>query len=46
MRIYDDATKVYAAMHVDDFGIAASTKEPKESTMVAIKAVYHCTTKE
>ena len=37
-----DGTKAYVAVHVDDFGIAASTPELKAETMAAIRTVYNC----
>ena len=43
MRLNDDGTKVYVTVHVDDFGIAASTTALKESPMTTIRAVCHCT---
>ena len=43
VRIYDDGTKVYVAVHVDDFGIAASTVAQKTETMAAIRSAYNCT---
>ena len=42
VRLLADGTKVYVAVHVDDFGIAASTSELKEETMAAIRTVYNC----
>ena len=42
VRLLADGTKVYVAVHVDDFGIAASTPELKEETMAAIRTVYNC----
>ena len=42
VRLYDNGTKVYVAVHVDDFGIAASTTALKNETMAAIQEVYKC----
>ena len=38
--LLDDGTKAYVAVHVDDFGIAASTTALEEETMTAIQKVY------
>ena len=37
-----DGTKIYVAVLVDDFGIAASTPALKQETMDAIRSVYNC----
>ena len=42
VRLLADGTKAYVAVHVDDFGIAASTPELKAETMAAIRTVYNC----
>ena len=42
VRLLEDGRKVYVAVHVDDFGIAASTPELKAETMTAIQEVYRC----
>ena len=42
IRLLDDGTKAYVAVHVDDFGVAASTTALKEETMAAIQEVYRC----
>ena len=42
MRIFDNNTKVYVAVHVDDFGVAASTPALKEETVSTIRRVYNC----
>ena len=42
VRLYDDGTKVFIAVHVDDFGIAASNTALKLEAMVAIQEVYNC----
>ena len=42
VRLYHDETKVYVAVHVDDFGIAASNTVLKLEAMAAIQKVYNC----
>ena len=42
VRLYDNGTKVYVAVHVDDSGIATSTTVLKNETMAAIQEVYKC----
>ena len=42
VRLLEDGTKAFVAVHVDDFGIAASTTALKEETMAAIRTVYNC----
>ena len=42
VRILEGGRKAYVAVHVDDFGIAASDTELKEETMAAIRTVYNC----
>ena len=42
VRLQDNGSKVYVAVHVDDFGIAATSTELKEETMKAIQEVYRC----
>ena len=42
VRLNDDGTKVYVAVHVDDFGIAASNTALKLEAMAAIQEVYNC----
>ena len=42
VRLLADGTKTYIAVHVDDFGIAASTPELKAETVAAIRTVYNC----
>ena len=42
MRLLTDGTKAYVAVHVDDFGIAASTVALKEEVMATIQEVYRC----
>ena len=42
VRMLANGTKAYVAVHVDDFGIAASTTALKEETMAAIRTVYNC----
>ena len=42
VRLNDDGTKVYVAVHVDDFGIAASNIALKLEAMAAIQEVYNC----
>ena len=42
VRLLTDGTKAYVAVHVDDFGIAASTVALKEEVMATIQEVYRC----
>ena len=42
VRLLDDGRKVYVAVHVDDFGIAASDTSLKQDTINAIRRVYSC----
>ena len=42
MRLLVDGTKAYVAVHVDDFGVAASTVALKVETMAAIQEVCRC----
>ena len=42
VRLLDGGAKAYVAVHVDDFGIAASTTALKEETMAVIQEVYRC----
>ena len=42
VRHNDDGTKVYVAVHVDDFDIAASNTALKLEAMAAIQEVYNC----
>ena len=42
VRLLEDGTKAYIAVHVDDFGIAASNIALKEEAIAAIKSVYSC----
>ena len=42
VRLLDDGAKVYVAVHVDDFGVAATSTALKAETMAAIQEVYRC----
>ena len=42
VRLLEDGTKAYVAVHVDDFGVAATTVTLKEEIMAAIQEVYRC----
>ena len=42
VRILADGTKAYVAVHVDDFGVAASTPALLKQTMAAVQEVYRC----
>ena len=42
VRLLKDGTKVYVAVHVGDFGIAARTTAMKEETMAVLRTVYNC----
>ena len=42
VRQLEGGTKVNVAVHVDGFGIAASTTVLKEDTMATIQEVYRC----
>ena len=42
VRMLAGGTEAYVAVHVDDFGIAASTPMLKQETMDAIQTVYNC----
>ena len=42
VRMLAGGTKAYVAVHVDDFGIAASTPALKQETMDAIRTSYNC----
>ena len=43
VRLLTDGTKAYVAVHVDDFGIAASTVALKEEVMTALQEVLEQT---
>ena len=40
IRLLDDSTKAYDAVHIVDFDIASSSTALKEETVTAIKEVY------
>ena len=40
VRLLTDGAKAYVAVHVDDFGVAATSTELKNETMEAIQEVY------
>ena len=40
VQIHDEEAKVYVAVHVDSFGIPASTIALKEETMAVIQEVF------
>ena len=42
VKINVDGTKVYIAVHVDDFGIAASNKSLMKEVVNQIRAIYQC----
>ena len=42
IRLLADGAKVYVAVHVDDFGVAATSVALKQETMAAIQEVYRC----
>ena len=42
VRSHPDGTKAYVAVHVDDFGVAASTVALKVEIMAAIQEIYRC----
>ena len=42
MKLNVDGIKVYIAVHVDDFGIAASNKSLMKQVLAQIKAIYQC----
>ena len=43
VNLIADETKIYVAVHADDFGIAASNTVLKEETMSAIKEINNYT---
>ena len=42
VKIYVDGTEVYIAVHVDDFGIAASNKSLMKEVVAQIRTIYQC----
>ena len=42
VKFNGDGTKIYNAVHVDDFGIAARNKSPIEEVVAQIKVIYQC----
>ena len=42
VKLNGDGTKVYIAVHVDDFGIAASNKSLMKEAIAQIKSIYQC----
>ena len=42
VKLNGDGTKVYIAVHVDDFGIAASNKTLMKEAIAQIKSIYQC----
>ena len=42
VRLLADGAKVYVAVHVDDFGVAATSVALKQETMAAIQEEYRC----
>ena len=43
VRLHSDGSKAYIAVHVDDFGIAASNKTLMAEIVKAIRDIYWCT---
>ena len=42
VKLNGDGTKVYIAVHVDDFGIAANNKTLMKEAIAQIKSIYQC----